>query len=367
MLTARGNHVGGTREERIRRNFLATIVYWPAFGQTVLPCIKYDSTLSTPPCLSGSDLKGSSPTGTYVYVAGYFDPADGGQGGFTQMNGTSCADGGGSVIKDSSNKCWYRQNLDGSVEQFDAVPVTSGDGNSTGYSSFSSFTSAIKAAHIAGLGTVYVRGRPVLGTCTPAACGGSRYYLDNGSGSGAALTILHEMKLQCLTAPAGQSENSAGQSQGDYNSIPFTLIVPSTQTILLGQASQLQGCEIQQAGLHTPPGGTATFSAGIYSNKASGFPGKLIAGGTGTISRKNSCARVNISIPPTTLNRKTKYWIEETMHNQKRSGSDFYWEPDRYAKRNAYVQYHYYSSGPSGISYTSSWTKQSEGPYFRLK
>lgn len=112
---------------------------------------------------------------------------------------------------------------------------------------------------------------------------------------------------------------------------------------------------------------TATFSAGIYSNTASGFPGKLIAGGTGKISRKNSCARVNISIPPTTLNPKTKYWIEETMHNQKRSESDFYWEPDRYAKRKAYVQYHYYSSGPSGISYTSPWTKQSQGPYFRLK
>ncbi|HLY07017.1 MAG TPA: hypothetical protein VKR31_14825 [Rhizomicrobium sp.] len=50
----------------------------------------------------------------------------------------------------------------------------------------------------------------------------------------------------------------------------------------------------------------SVFTAGIYSNTASGFPGKPMAVGTGSISF--SCGQVTISIPATKLKRKTKYW-----------------------------------------------------------
>ncbi len=220
----------------------------PAVPQAIqaMPCVEYNASISTGQCTSGTvSLEGSTAydSYTYVYVAGYFNSGDGGQGGFTNNGTTGCIAGDhGSIIKDAGGYCWHRQNLDGSVEQFNAIPVTSGDGNASELV----FHNAFQAAQAAGLGIVYIRGRP--GTCS-SGCG-SRYQMDLN------LTILQGMKLQCLSAPAGQSEASvSGQWQptGYYGAIPFTLIVPYSQTILVGQAAQFQGCEVQQAGLDTPP------------------------------------------------------------------------------------------------------------------
>jgi hypothetical protein len=134
-----------------------------------------------------------------------------------------------------------------------------------------------------------------------------------------------------------------------------------------------------------------SFTTGIYSNTASGFPGQLIAGGTGRVGA--SCGPVTIKITPTTLKRHTTYWIEETTAVQPRCptsmwpGSDdsrrryrpslcsgysswnsLYWVADPSATRNAYVQTHWWHKfGKNSSSSTSPWTEQSTGPYFKLK
>jgi hypothetical protein len=142
---------------------------------------------------------------------------------------------------------------------------------------------------------------------------------------------------------------------------------------------------------------TSAFSAGIYSNTPSGFPGKLIAGGTG--NAPPSCGPVTIPIPPTRLKRRTTYWIEGTIQNPLRcrtsmrigsadnrrqfrpsacsgtsSSAGVYWEANPNTKRKAYVQTHRSVSCSSppppschSSSYTSPWTVQSKGPYLKLK
>jgi hypothetical protein len=92
------------------------------------------------------------------------------------------------------------------------------------------------------------------------------------------------MKLQCLTAPAGQSETYSGshmQSTGYYGAIPFTLIIPSAQTIEVGQAGLFQGCEIQQAGLNTQTSATYRSLANTVAAMA-GTAITLGASGNGT-------------------------------------------------------------------------------------
>jgi hypothetical protein len=113
------------------------------------------------------------------------------------------------------------------------------------------------------------------------------------------------------------------------------------------------------------------FAAGIYSNTASGLPGNAIAVGIG--EAPNTCARVNVAIPSTTLEPNTKYWIEETAPldspQSKRPPRNFihvYWAKSSRTKPRAYVQSHYYSSAHS-YSYTTPWKKQSGSPYFKLK
>jgi hypothetical protein len=110
------------------------------------------------------------------------------------------------------------------------------------------------------------------------------------------------------------------------------------------------------------------FSTGIYSNTASGFPGKPIAVGSGNAG--SNCGPVTISIAPTKLKRQTTYWIEETVRQVYGYYYLFYWYADPETIRKAYVQYHTYgySSGCSCSSnYTSPWTKQTKGPYIKLK
>lgn len=207
---------------------------------------------------------------TYIYISGYYAPGDGGQGEFKNIGTGSCGSDGGSQIQDNASpkNCWQRLNLDGSVEQFGAVPASSGDNSAN--NSATQFSRAFAAASAAHLGAVYVKGNQ----------NGSRYYLNGGTGSPPALIIPPRMKLQCLTAPAGQAELISGTKalpSGYYGDIPFTLIIPSTQTILLGQASQLQGCEIQQAGLATPP----TTTGPTYQNLVHGTTG---TGGTASLA-----------------------------------------------------------------------------------
>jgi hypothetical protein len=116
----------------------------------------------------------------------------------------------------------------------------------------------------------------------------------------------------------------------------------------------------------------AHFSAGIYSDAASGIPGAAIAVGAGKAPK--SCGRVNIPIAPTTLRRGTTYWIEETIPLARRSRRDHedrtntqvYWAINPHTKHRAYEQHGYYSSA-SGNASSSPWTEQSAGPYFKLK
>ncbi|HLY07028.1 MAG TPA: hypothetical protein VKR31_14880 [Rhizomicrobium sp.] len=137
-------------------------------------------------------------------------------------------------------------------------------------------------------------------------------------------------------------------------------------------------------------GSGSDFSAGIYTNSPSGFPGKRIAGGRGVAS---SCGSVTISIAPTRLKRHKTYWIEETTspqcyplrvasHGNRRlagrppcssSFTSVYWAADRTQKRMAYVQTHRatYCSSHTVSCYSSSttspWTKQTKGPYLKLE
>lgn len=120
----------------------------------------------------------------------------------------------------------------------------------------------------------------------------------------------------------------------------------------------------------------SAFTAGIYSNTASGLPGKAIAVGKGKIGP--DCGPVGVSIPPTTLQSKQKYWIEErapipqdcSRHSSfchSLAGLD--WEADPNTKRKAYVQTYRRFLGPAGSSSssTSPWSKQTKGPWFKLK
>ena len=123
-------------------------------------------------------------------------------------------------------------------------------------------------------------------------------------------------------------------------------------------------------------GGTSNsaFSAGIYSNTASGLPGNAIAVGKGKIGP--SCGPVRVSIPRTTLKNNQKYWIEERTSTPKNCSSTtcqsfagLYWEADPNTKRRAYVQTHHFNSSAGGrySSFTSPWKKRTTGPYLRLK
>jgi hypothetical protein len=113
----------------------------------------------------------------------------------------------------------------------------------------------------------------------------------------------------------------------------------------------------------------STFSAGIYGNNASGFPGKLITGGQG--NAPSQLGLVTVAVEPTRLKRNKTYWIEETVRWSYQQPTNVEWRADRKTKRRAYVQTHRWcSSGIGGhhsSSYTSPWRKYSVGPYVRLK
>ena len=105
------------------------------------------------------------------------------------------------------------------------------------------------------------------------------------------------------------------------------------------------------------------FSAGIYSNTASGLPGNMIAGGAASATGR--CATVEIPISPLQLQAKQTYWIVEQAYQQgNHLPRDISWVVDPATKRKAYVQRH---SSSSASRYTSPWKEQSQGPYVRVK
>lgn len=197
-------------------------------------------------------------------------------------------------------------------------------------------------------------------------------------------TALTAITLVLSGAPAAAAETRTGMQVADWDanarflcdyggvlvsawSNPVSLTWTHVAVPFTGHGQTVKSIEVKEKrGTSTV---SSTFSAGIYSNSPSGFPGKLIAGGTGTISGRGTCARVKISIPRTTLKPKTKYWIEEQMSFKGSSSnfaSNFSWEAGRYTKRKAYVQSHYFN-GHSQSSGTTPWTKQSQGAFFRLR
>ena len=119
------------------------------------------------------------------------------------------------------------------------------------------------------------------------------------------------------------------------------------------------------------PSGTysANFSAGIYSDTASGLPGRLIAGGTAR-SNKN-CRAVGVPISPTKLERRKRYWIEEQVPLPHWGDvNQAYWATNPKKKHKAYQQTHWFatnSSTGSTTSSTSPWTEMSAGPYAAVR
>jgi len=115
--------------------------------------------------------------------------------------------------------------------------------------------------------------------------------------------------------------------------------------------------------------GRPGFSAGIYSSNKKGFPGTLIAGGTG--SAPGTCGPVTINIPPTTLMANTKYWLEEKLekpHSHRAAFSSLYWYADAGAKRGrAYVQNGRGECSGTCSQSRSPWQGKAKGPWFRLK
>jgi hypothetical protein len=115
--------------------------------------------------------------------------------------------------------------------------------------------------------------------------------------------------------------------------------------------------------------GTATngseFSVGIYKSTSKGFPGTLLAGGTGVATDR--CEQVGVPIAPTKLKKGRGYWIEE-MAGPGGYPNIVYWAKNPRSKAKAYVQTYKYRHQSSTISSsTSHWTQQSSGPYFKLQ
>lgn len=110
---------------------------------------------------------------------------------------------------------------------------------------------------------------------------------------------------------------------------------------------------------------SASASVGIYRASSGGFPGSLIAGNW--FAGRSRCGRRTVSIRPTTLKANRKYWIEERAGHRGLEHIRAYWEANPKAKQKAYVQTHWLFSSVSRSSSTSPWTKQSMGPWFKLR
>ena len=162
-----------------------------------------------------------------------------------------------------------------------------------------------------------------------------------------------------------------------YNEISGSFISSAWQEVavpITGQGQTVRHITVMEA--RNPRASRyGPFTAGIYSNRPSGFPGALIA--NGRAKAPQSCRRIEISIAPTTLQANTTYWIEERMEHYYRGSDSLFqasWEINPKAQQKAFVRNHHRKclGGQCSHSYsisssTTPWTKQTQGPWFKLK
>jgi hypothetical protein len=182
----------------------------------------------------------------------------------------------------------------------------------------------------------------------------------------AAATLRHDNNGEFLKAYAGVgrscSSDSGFQVEGHQSKIGSSsssvwkhVAVPFT-----GRGKTVRRILVKDYPQYAP-----SFTASIHSNAPSGLPGKMIV--AGTASRSNGCGKVSIPISPTKLARKTKYWLEETMPLDP-SSAFVVWTTAPHATQKAYAQFHRrVHTASSSSSYTTPWTVQTGGPWFRLK
>jgi len=189
-------------------------------------------------------------------------------------------------------------------------------------------------------------------SCNPAIADGSRMQHALASHDANAEFLCHYGHVTV----SGYDENYASSS---YVSDWTHAAVP-----IVGRGHTVGSITVAEEGAGTY---AHDFSAGIYSNTASGFPGTLIAGGSGLAIRQ--CGKVTIPIAQTRLLRGQRYWIEETDPFDGHSKpAKVHWALDPRTKHRAYVQYHRaWQEQSKGSSYTSPWAEQSAGPWFRLR
>lgn len=98
-----------------------------------------------------------------VQVRGYHAPSDGG-GGTYNLNGTSCSDNGGTIIKDAANNCFYRSGGLYTLEIFGAYgdAVISGTGVANSTTTFTDANVNFYTAYQAGKNSIAII--PPIGT-----------------------------------------------------------------------------------------------------------------------------------------------------------------------------------------------------------
>ncbi|MGD0191868.1 MAG: hypothetical protein ABSD74_14100 [Rhizomicrobium sp.] len=115
----------------------------------------------------------------------------------------------------------------------------------------------------------------------------------------------------------------------------------------------------------------AKFTVALYSNTASGTPGKAVPGASGTASAVDSssgycCSElVSVKIPRTTLNAGTTYWIVENGAKQTGAYNSAFWlgeTTDFTQAGKLLVQTHQYVTydGFVLVNNTSAWQSTSE-------
>jgi len=106
------------------------------------------------------------------------------------------------------------------------------------------------------------------------------------------------------------------------------------------------------------------FTVALYANSPSNTPGDPLPGASGTASAVNStycCSELlTVSIPRTTLNAGTTYWIVESGAKQNDTYNSTYWlgETTNFTQAgNLVMQYHQFVSydGFVEVDYTSPW------------
>lgn len=121
--------------------------------------------------------------------------------------------------------------------------------------------------------------------------------------------------------------------------------------------------------IQVPMYGTGKFVTGIYSNNASNVPGNVIVSATFStaVTTSECCSALQtISIPSTTLNSGTTYWVEVSAAAPSTENSETYglWlmndtNESSGANHDMYQYHDYYEEdGTTYSNVTSSWTAE---------